>query len=298
MITYTYVVTNTGNVTVPGQIFINDSRLVVICPPTTGLAPGGSLTCTVSYSVTQADLDAGKIVNVAAGHERRAVTSPAGHGDRGCRGEAAARGGEVVADEALSAPQTVNYSYLVTNAGNVTLTGIASERRQRREQPELPATTTLAPTRVDDLHRDAHFTQAELDANGSPVAGSGVLKNTVTATSNQAQPATDDLEIPIVLRPALTLVKSATPLSYNQVGQVITYTYTVTNTGNVTVLGQISVTDDKVTVVCPPHGVAGAGRVDHLHGVSHGHAGGSRRGPDRERRLGLERRRSRRRPTR
>src|SRR5262249_51640579 len=76
--------------------------------------------------------------------------------------------------------------------------------------------------------------------------------NNVTATSDQAPPAPDSLVIPIVQTPELTLVKTPSPLSYDHVGQVISYTYAVTNTGNVTVLGSISVTDDKVTVVCPP----------------------------------------------
>ena len=51
---------------------------------------------------------------------------------------------------------------------------------------------------------------------------------------------------------------------------MITYTYMVTNTGNVTLLGQITVTDDKVTRDCPPTATLAPGAVDHLHGVAHG----------------------------
>ena len=151
----------------------------------------------------------------------------------------------------LSAPQTVNYSYVVTNTGNVTVTGIVLSDDNDNNNLSCPQ-TTLAPTASMTCTATHTFTQAELDAKGSPTAGSGVLANTVTATSNEAPPATDSLAIPIVQTPALTLVKSASPTSYSQVGQVITYTYTITNTGNVTVLGQITVTDDKVTVTCPP----------------------------------------------
>ena len=58
---------------------------------------------------------------------------------------------------------------------------------------------------------------------------------------------------------------------------MISYSYKVTNTGNVTLPGPFTVNDNKVTVTCPADAVARAGRVDHLHGVAHGDAGGSRR---------------------
>ena len=93
------------------------------------------------------------------------------------------------------------------------------------------------------------ITQAELDANGSPAASSGKLSNTVTATSNEALGDDRQPAIPIVQRPALTIVKSASPPTYDNVGEHDHRTaYTVTNTGNVTVAGQITVTDDKSTV--------------------------------------------------
>jgi uncharacterized repeat protein (TIGR01451 family) len=68
-VTYTFVVTNIGTVTVT-NIHVTDPLPglgTIYCPkldvdPT--LAPGENDTCTANYNITQADMDAGVIVNV------------------------------------------------------------------------------------------------------------------------------------------------------------------------------------------------------------------------------------------
>ncbi|MFP5218931.1 MAG: hypothetical protein ACLGIG_04235, partial [Actinomycetes bacterium] len=75
VITYTYVVTNTGDVTLPGPFTVDDDKATVTCPDTASLALGASITCTASYTITQADLDAGEVTNVATA-TNGTVTSP------------------------------------------------------------------------------------------------------------------------------------------------------------------------------------------------------------------------------
>jgi uncharacterized repeat protein (TIGR01451 family) len=99
---------------------------------------------------------------------------------------------------------------------------------------------------------------ANNDTTTNPEPGSATLPGiydllnrvSVTAITSDPNTANNTYYQPTNVLPAnaaLTLTKEASPLTYNAVDQTITYTYTVTNTGNVAVTG-IMVTDDKATV--------------------------------------------------
>jgi hypothetical protein len=61
--------------------------------------------------------------------------------------------------------------------------------------------------------------------------------------------------------PALKLVKLANPLIYTDEGQTITYTYNVTNSGQVALNAPINVTDDKFgTIIIQSTGVLSPGQ--------------------------------------
>ena len=61
----------------------------------------------------------------------------------------------------------------------------------------------------------------------------GIRSNQTTATTNAIQ------------TPALNIIKVANLTNYSAIGQVIEYTYTVNNTGNVDLTGNITVADNR-----------------------------------------------------
>ena len=64
ILNYSYQVTNTGTTT-ESNITVSDNKVATVTCPPGSLAPGASETCTGSYTVTQADVDAGAVTNSA-----------------------------------------------------------------------------------------------------------------------------------------------------------------------------------------------------------------------------------------
>lgn len=67
MIAYSYLLTNSGNVTLSGPFTVVDNKATVTCPTTSTLAPGASITCTANYTITSTDVVAGSVTNIATG---------------------------------------------------------------------------------------------------------------------------------------------------------------------------------------------------------------------------------------
>ena len=64
-IDYSYDVTNSGNVMLVGSLHVNDDKTTVTCPPHYYLDVGETVTCTAVYEVTQDDINAGFVTNIA-----------------------------------------------------------------------------------------------------------------------------------------------------------------------------------------------------------------------------------------
>ncbi|WP_307218642.1 hypothetical protein [Microbacterium sp. SORGH_AS_0888] len=190
-ITYTFTLTNTGNVTITNPS-ISETEFsgtgdapVIECAATTSLAPGESLVCTATYVVTQADVDAGGVTNVATGtgEPPTGVDPPEDPSSSVEVPITPAPGLSIVktasVDTVTQVGQVVDYTFLITNTGNVTLTDIAVQEGSFSGAGQLSAVTCpaeaarLAPG--DSVTCSATYRVVLADLN------SGELSNTASA---------------------------------------------------------------------------------------------------------------------
>jgi uncharacterized repeat protein (TIGR01451 family) len=140
--------------------------------------------------------------------------------------------------------QVITYTYTIANAGNVTLAGPFSISDDKQGTISPCGSGPLAPAASTSCTSTHTITQADLDA--------GSIKNTATASGNGVTSPEASATVTAVRTVALTLDKSASPLTYDAVGDVISYSYLLTNTGSVTLTGPFTVSDDRApVVVCP-----------------------------------------------
>ncbi|SFS89479.1 DUF7507 domain-containing protein [Saccharopolyspora flava] len=248
-IDYSYQVTNTGNVTVDG-VSVTETDFTGTGPaptpscPDGPLAPGESTTCTASYTATQADIDAGGITNTATTTGTPPggppVTSPPSTSTVTTDPSPAltvAKTGEPATVSA--AGQTITYSYEVRNTGNQTVTDVAVDESGFTGTGPAPAatcpTTTLAPGESTTCTATYTVTQGDIDAGGVTNTGVATAQPPGGAPPVSSPPST--VTTGVEPNPSLAVVKSATPTHVARAGDVITYHFEATNTGNVTLTG-------------------------------------------------------------
>jgi uncharacterized repeat protein (TIGR01451 family)/LPXTG-motif cell wall-anchored protein len=262
VVTYSYAVTNTGNVPLD-NVTVTDGHggLSTIDCGGDGnnvieqMFPGGPVTCTATYTVSQADVDSGSIGNTGSvtgtpttGGGPVSDTDPL---TIDTADASPALSIDKTADTAgpVSVGDTIAYSFEVANTGNVTLSDVTVTD----PLPDLSPVdcgggsnviATLAPADGPVICTAAYtVTQADVD--------SGAIANFATVTGNPPgsdepiTPAGDDLVIPAAQVSALTLVKTADPAADPAVGDTITYSFTVDNTGTVT-LSDVTVSDTSL----------------------------------------------------
>ena len=234
---YTFLVTNTGNVTVTALTIADPKVGAVTCPVTT-LAPTEQTTCTATYTLTQDDVDAGHVANTATASAKQPSGTPVSVTDTIDTLVPATPSitldKQAGAESGATAGSSVPYTFLVTNTGNVTAHGLTIA--DPIAGTVTCTVTTLAPGAQTTCTASHALTQAEVDAGH--VTNTAIA--TVTPPVGLPVSATDSVDTPIAAAPSITLDKQAGTLSGATAGSTLPYRHRRQNTGNVT-LGAITV---------------------------------------------------------
>ncbi|MGH9118661.1 MAG: DUF7507 domain-containing protein [Acidimicrobiales bacterium] len=249
-ITWTYLVTNTGNVTLSDIAVVDDQGVAVTCPETT-LAPGEDVVCTATGTaaagpyanigtVTGTPSTGGQVSDSDPSHY--IGTAPGIAIEKTTNGEDA--------DDApgpfVPVGDPVVWAYTVSNTGNTALTGVAVTDSEG-VVVTCPQTTLAVGESMPCTARP-----------GVAVAGQYENVGSVTGISPTGPVQDSDPSHYFGSAPAVEIVKTtngedaSTPAEAVNVqpGERVSWLYEITNTGNVPLLW--TVTDDQLGVVACP----------------------------------------------
>ncbi len=261
-IVYTYVVTNTGNTTLTGVTAVDDAFTpgeagddVTITLDKTTLAPGESATGTYTYTVKQADIDAGtKLVNVVTADSNETPPDTDDETVTVTQDPDLAidkRFVEIIEDDGSygggangkldKAGEVIVYEIEVTNNGNVTLTNVVVTDPLTNTNQDVG---TLKPGESRTITTTYTLTAADIASNGTiepDNVAPGQIDNTARADSDQTDEVRDSVSVPLVAKPVkpakLEIDKSVKGIKDKDgdglvdAGDVITYRIKVTNAG-------------------------------------------------------------------
>lgn len=216
-VTYNFLVTNTGNTALTSVTVVDPKPglSAVSCPGTT-LAAGANMTCTATYVVTAADQTSGSITNTATTTGQPPTGfPPVNASDNEVVPVAPAAQPAIALVKSSTHPtpvvegSTINYSFLVTNTGNVALTAVTvTDPLPGLSAISCPGTTLAVGANmtctatyvVTAANVTAGAVNNTATVTGTPPAGSGGPP-TVSATDNETVP----IPTPVPTMPAMML---------------------------------------------------------------------------------------------
>ncbi len=250
VITYSFAVTNSSAVSV-SSLSVLDSPVAPTgslssgpsCP-VSSLAPGASTTCVGTYIVTASDITHGSISGSAVAQATPAGGVPYSSAPSSVTVTVTSQPALSIVKSAsptsvTTAGTVITYSFVVTNTGNVSLINLivhdtpTAPAGALTGNPTCPA-TSLEPTSSMVCAGTYVATQADID-NGS-ISDSATVTGTPPSGPSVSSPSSS-ATVSAPADPALSIVKSASPTSVTTAGTVITYSFLVANTGNVTISG-------------------------------------------------------------
>ncbi|WP_460796655.1 DUF7507 domain-containing protein [Microbacterium sp. GXF0217] len=263
---YRFTVTNTGTTTLAGVALVDDMLGgVIACESADGiLGAGASVDCgPVTYTLTQDDVDTGSAHNTAT----VTAIAPGGPITDTAEADTAIDGTDAIelrktvgaltdvdGDGRYGAGDQIGYRFTVVNGGTTTVT--VDTLTDAMLGGDLgcfdEGAVTLAPDESVDCGPVTYtITQDDIDA--------GVVDNTATVAGDGREPVQDDGSTQVLLEgvPQIDLIKTATTPADTDgdgmigAGDAVEYSFTVTNTGTITLTD--AVLDDPLlgAIECP-----------------------------------------------
>lgn len=258
-VTYTVTVTNIG-AAAGSTTFVDDydDRLDPTVPDSCTKA-GGELTCETGTLLSGADQEFVYTATLPATYSGASGSEPCGEGEYGVGNTVVIDGTEVAsetvcvpagprfavakdADDTSAVPsQSVEYSVVVTNVGEVAGSTTFTDDYDDRLSPTVPAGCEIVEDTLECTTGDIEpgesktFTYSAVmpasflgaSGGGSCATGTFPVGNTVTLANGE----TDAVEVCVAAAPQVSLEKSGSVDFTNNGDQVITYTLTYANTG-------------------------------------------------------------------
>lgn len=274
VIRYSFVVTNTGTATLT-NLRVDSARLrsviLGVSCPATALAPGAHVTCAATgpYAVSEQDVLAGSVVDTATvtadvppGASRPTpptdtVAVPVARPALGLVTTVATVNGTPLADgQQLRLGDEVVWGFRVTNTGNVAMNRVVVHDGRLAGagvQVACPV-APLAGGATTDC-RSAPYTVTQADVDAGSVSNAATVEGAPPATAQSPSPPTtvtppSGTETPTEQVAAITLDKRAQRAGVEDgaplvVGQKVAYSFTVKNTGTVT-LSTVTIDDARL----------------------------------------------------